>query len=210
MSENGFIDYYELLQLSSNADTDTIERVFRHLAKKFHPDNKESGDIDQFHRIVEAHRILSSPESRAGYDVKYQDYWNQRWKVASEAGKGSAFGNDQENRETILSMLYVQRRRDMKKPGMGDYEAARLLGIPLELVEFHMWYLRAKGWVERLDTGYLAITALGVDQVEQGQFRPRGDHMLKAGGVTSEDPEESTKRSVTGNLFEFPTVTESN
>ncbi|MBP1733402.1 MAG: hypothetical protein H6Q55_3831, partial [Deltaproteobacteria bacterium] len=27
MSENGFIDYYELLQLNSNAGSDTIERV---------------------------------------------------------------------------------------------------------------------------------------------------------------------------------------
>jgi DnaJ-class molecular chaperone len=62
VSENGFIDYYELLQLSSNADTDTIERVFRHLARKLHPDNKESGDTDRFLLIVEAHRILSDPE----------------------------------------------------------------------------------------------------------------------------------------------------
>jgi len=37
VSKTGFIDYYELLQLSSNADSDTIERVFRHLAKKLHP-----------------------------------------------------------------------------------------------------------------------------------------------------------------------------
>ena len=28
-----FIDYYELLQVSPNADEDTIQRVFRHLAK---------------------------------------------------------------------------------------------------------------------------------------------------------------------------------
>jgi hypothetical protein len=205
VSENGFIDYYELLQLSSNADTDTVERVFRHLAKKFHPDNKESGDIDRFHLIIEAHRTLSNPESRAGYDVKYQEYWNCKWKVASEANTGTAFGDDQENREGILSMLYVQRRRDMKKPGLGDYDVARLLGTPLEMLEFHVWYLKAKGWVERLDTGYLAITALGVDQVEQGQLRLRNDHMLKAGGVAPEDSEKPTMRSVTGDLPEFPT-----
>jgi curved DNA-binding protein CbpA len=125
MNENGFIDYYELLQLSSNADADTVERVFRHLAKKFHPDNTESGDIDRFHTIVEAHRVLSNPESRAGYDVKYQEYWNRKWNVASEAKSGGAFGGDQEARESMLSLLYVQRRRDMKKPGLGDYEVAR-------------------------------------------------------------------------------------
>ena len=126
MSENDFIDYYELLQLSSNADADTIERVFRYLAKKFHPDNKESGDTDRFRLIVEAHRTLSNPENRAAYDVKYQDYWNRKWKLASEASKvtsvasnGTAFGDDRENRESLLSILYVQRRRDMKNPGSG-------------------------------------------------------------------------------------------
>lgn len=204
-NNNGFIDYYELLQLSSNADNDTIERVFRHLAKKFHPDNKESGDIDRFHQIVEAHRTLSNPESRAGYDLKYQDYWNAKWNVASEASKRTAFGNDQENREGILSMLYVQRRRDMKKPGLGDYDVSRLLGIPLELLDFHVWYLKAKGWVERLDTGYLAITALGVDQVEQGHLRIRKDQMIEAGGSAPEEPKEQTTRSITGNMSEFQT-----
>lgn len=208
MNNNGFIDYYELLQLSSNADNDTIERVFRHLAKKFHPDNKESGDIERFHQIVEAHRTLSNPESRAGYDLKYQDYWNAKWKVASEASKRTAFGNDQENREGILSMLYVQRRRDMKKPGLGDYDVSRLLGIPLELLDFHVWYLKAKGWVERLDTGYLAITALGVDQVEQGRLHLRDDRMLKSGDTAPDGDEEITAHSITGDLPEFPTDTE--
>ena len=96
VSKTDFVDYYELLQLSSNADTDTIERVFRHLAKKLHPDNTESADPDRFRLIVEAHRILSDPEARAGYDVKYQDYWNRKWKLASEANDGSAFGDDRE------------------------------------------------------------------------------------------------------------------
>ncbi|OPY80990.1 MAG: Chaperone protein DnaJ [Syntrophorhabdus sp. PtaU1.Bin153] len=183
MSEDNFIDYYELLQLSPNADTDTIERVFRHLAKKLHPDNKESGDTDRFRMIVEAYRALSNPENRAGYDVRYQDYWNRRWKIASEAKNRTAFGDDRENRESMLSILYVQRRRDMKKPGMGSYEIASLLDMPMELVEFHVWYLKAKGWVERLDTGHLAITASGADQVERGRLRLTNDHMLTAGGA---------------------------
>jgi curved DNA-binding protein len=204
MSENGFIDYYDLLQLSSNADTDTIERVFRHLARKFHPDNKESGDTDKFRVIVEAYRTLSKPVSRAGYDVKYQDYWNRKWKVVSEAGNGARFDDDSENRESLLSILYVQRRRDMKKPGLGDYELARLLSIPLELVEFHVWYLKGKGWVERLDTGQLAISALGVDQVEQGRLRLRTDNMLTAGGVPPEDGEGRTVRFGSPNVPEFP------
>ncbi|MGZ3593294.1 MAG: DnaJ domain-containing protein [Syntrophales bacterium] len=195
MSETGFVDYYELLQLSSNADADTIDRVFRHLAKKFHPDNIDSADSDKFRLLLEAHRTLADPEARAGYDVKYQDYWNRKWQLASEASDGDAFGNDRETRESLLSLMYVQRRRDMKKPGLGDYEMAHLLRMPLELVEFHVWYLKAKGWVERLETGQLAISALGVDEVEQGRLRLRQDRLLTAHGVTPESAEGQAAHS---------------
>ncbi len=117
VNENGFVDFYELLQLSSNADTDTIERVFRHLAKKTHPDNRESADPDRFRLIIEAYRTLSNPELRAGYDVKYQDYWNRKWQLVSEAGDGIAFGDDVETRKSLLSLFYVQRRRNTGRPG---------------------------------------------------------------------------------------------
>ena len=196
MSEQDFVDYYELLQLSSGADSETIERVFHYFAKKFHPDNKDTGDTDRFRLIVEAYRALTDPETRAAYDVKYHEYWNRRWGIVSEASKWSAseptngtdFTDDGKHRGNILSILYLQRRHNMKRPGLGDYELARLLRIPIELVEFHLWYLRAKGWVERLDTGQLAITATGVDQVEQTQTQSRNDHMLHAGRIL---PEES-------------------
>ncbi|HET6490603.1 MAG TPA: DnaJ domain-containing protein [Syntrophales bacterium] len=204
MSKTDFIDYYELLQLSSNADTDTIERVFRHLAKKLHPDNTESADSDRFRLIVEAHRILSNAETRAGYDVKYQDYWNRKWKLASEASDGTAFGDDREIRESLLSMLYIQRRRNMKHPGLGDYDMARLLSKPIELVEFHLWYLKAKGWVERLDTGLLAISALGVDQVEQSRLRLGKDRLLTADGAAPRGTEGRAANSGTEDLLVSP------
>ncbi|NLN60863.1 MAG: J domain-containing protein [Deltaproteobacteria bacterium] len=62
MTEEGFVDYYELLQLNPNADGDTIERVFRHLAKKYHPDHPSSGDEDRFRLILKAYRTLSNPD----------------------------------------------------------------------------------------------------------------------------------------------------
>ena len=39
MSPKSDGDYYEVLQVSRNADFETIERVFRLLAKRYHPDN---------------------------------------------------------------------------------------------------------------------------------------------------------------------------
>lgn len=179
MSGKEFVDYYELLQLSPNADTDTIDRIFRHLAKKTHPDSTEFPDNDRFQQIVEAHRTLADPEARAGYDAKYQEYWNSKWKLASEASDTSAFLNDHVTRERLLSLLYVQRRRNMRNPGLGELGIARLLLTPPELLEFHLWYLKAQGWVERLDSGLMAITAQGVDQVEQSRLRLMPDHLIE-------------------------------
>lgn len=196
MSASEFVDYYELLQLSPNADTDTIDRVYRHLAKKSHPDSTEFASYDRFQQIVEAHRMLSDPETRAGYDARYQDYWNRKWRLASEASNRSAFSDDHVTRESLLSLLYVQRRRNMKSPGLGEHEVSRLLSTPPELVDFHFWYLRAKGWVERLQTGHLAITASGVDQVEQSKLRLSPDHLLEAHDSASEDAEECKKRNL--------------
>jgi curved DNA-binding protein CbpA len=184
VSEN-FVDYYELLQVSPNADTDTIQRVFRHLAKKYHPDH-ETPDEDRFRRLVEAHKVLTDPEARAGYDAAYQEYWSGKWRLVSESGNGAAFNQDRDMRERMLSLFYVQRRRSMALPGLGEYEIARLLGTPVELVEFHLWYLRAKGWIERLDSGMLAISAAGVDQVEQGQLKLGRERLLEAHAASAE------------------------
>ena len=49
-------DYYEFLQISKNAEPDTIHRVYRFLAARFHPDNPESGDEEKF--FLEKFRTL--------------------------------------------------------------------------------------------------------------------------------------------------------
>jgi len=189
MSGNEFIDYYELLQLSPNADPETIDRVFRHLAKRFHPDNSASPDPERFGLLVEAHRTLADPESRAGYDARHLEFWNRKWGVASEAAGSAAFQDDWGTRERLLSLLYVQRRRDMPNPGLGELEISRLLSSPPELLEFHFWYLKAKGWVERLESGQFAISAAGVDEVERRRLSLGPERLLEAGsGGKTADP----------------------
>ena len=60
----------------------------------------------------------------------------------------------------------------------------------MEFLEFHLWYLRAKGWVDRLETGQFAITADGVDQVEQNQLRLSPHHLLEAHTSQAAEPEK--------------------
>ena len=62
---------------------------------------------------------------------------------------------------------------------MGVIQMERLLGCPAEHLGFHLWYLREKGWIQRLDNGHIAITAAGVDHViEQDNMILRRDRLL--------------------------------
>jgi curved DNA-binding protein len=198
--EASFIDYYELMQVSPNADEDTIRRIFRHLAKKCHPDHPQ-GNPERFRLLVEAHDILTNPEARSAYDLKYQRFWETKWKLASDASEGRGFSDDNDVRERLLSLYYVQRRSRMQNPGLGEMEAARLMRIPIELVEFHIWYLKEKGWIERLDNGLLAITALGVDEAEKDRLRLAPDRLLPARGS---DGGTDDAKEVRGLVRSFP------
>jgi curved DNA-binding protein CbpA len=188
-----FVDYYELLQISPNADEDTIQRIFRHLAKKCHPDHQQ-GDPERFRLLVEAHDTLMNPETRAAYDVKYQSFWERKWRLAADASHGRGFQDDKDVRERMLSLYYVQRRSKMQNPGLGEMEVARLMRVPVELVEFHIWYLREKGWIERLENGLLAITAPGVDEVEKERLRLTPDRLLTGHSLGEERNEVKERR----------------
>ena len=63
-------DYYEVLQINRNADAETVQRVYRFMAARFHPDNSKTGDIERFLLLRQAYEVLSAPELRAKYDAK--------------------------------------------------------------------------------------------------------------------------------------------
>lgn len=183
MGEEPFRDYYEDLQLSSNADSETIERVYRVLAKRFHPDNQTAGNADRFNQISEAYRILRDPESRAAYDVQYDRRRQESLEILEEASAGDGFEDDERIYKGILSLLFISRRRDVDKGGIGEMEIERFLNCPAEHLKFHLWYLRQKGWIERTDTGLLAITADGVDKVLSEKLLFRKDRLLSDSGL---------------------------
>jgi curved DNA-binding protein len=172
-------DHYEILQLSPSADRDTIDRVFRHLAKRFHPDNPETGDAEHYGRIREAFEVLADPERRASYDATYEREREARWRVFDQDSAGDDVTADRQVREAILSLLYTARRNDPDRPGVGIVEMERVLGCPEEHMKFHIWYLRENGWLTRLETGAFAITASGVDRVmEMGGPKDRRARLM--------------------------------
>jgi curved DNA-binding protein CbpA len=168
MAEQTSTDYYELLQISPNAETDTIHRVYRLLAQRFHPDNQETGDARKFRQLHDAYMVLSDPEKRAQFDVFHQKQRGDRWRLVS-AGERSETDVDAEKltRLTVLEVLYTRRRVEPQEPGIFDRDMEQLIGRPREHLEFTYWYLMQKGMIARGEQSRLLITAHGVDYLEE-------------------------------------------
>ena len=164
MSNNqDFVDFYEVLESSCNASFETIEQTFRFLAKRYHPDSSEQGDKQRFSEIVEAYETLRDPEKRAAYDSRFESHKNETTAIVREAGHAST---DTSDRHRLLTLLYAQRRRNMSSPGVGIATLEDMMKLSMEVLEFHLWYFREKGWINREESGTLSISAAGVDKIE--------------------------------------------
>ena len=61
-------DYYKTLGVEKKATKEEIQRAYRKLARKYHPDiNKASNAEEKFKQINEAYEVLGDPEKRAKY-----------------------------------------------------------------------------------------------------------------------------------------------
>jgi curved DNA-binding protein CbpA len=178
MEASTFADCYEILEISPNANSETIDRVFRYLAQRYHPDNQDTGDRLRFDEILQAHSTLKDPVKRAQYDIQYKNHSGVRRKLAEEASDDKGIRRDGDIQDKLLSILYVKRRQDTNDPGVGSVDLERLSGCPREHLEFHLWYLKEKGWIRRLEDGLLAITVEGVDRANSENHRGTTSKLL--------------------------------
>jgi len=171
-SESLDLDCYELMQLSPNAELETIERVYRALAQRYHPDNAQTGSAERFIELSEAYRILSNPELRAGYDVRHRQAKRIHWKIFDQTQATIGREAEKRKRQGILDLLYAKTLQDPERATIGILEMEELLACPREHLEAALWYLRAKGYIQRLDSGRCAITVQGFDVAELGEDLP--------------------------------------
>ena len=174
-------DYYELLQISANAEPDTIHRVYRLLAPRFHPDNLETGDEGRFREITEAYHTLSDPEKRAQYDIVHERRRQQRWRLVSQSARtDNDFDAEKVVRLTILEVLYSRRRTEPYEPSIPQADLEVMSGKPREHLEFTIWFLLQKKLISRADNMNVTITADGVEYIEENYRKTLETRRLQA------------------------------
>jgi curved DNA-binding protein CbpA len=161
-----FVDYYELMQISPNAQMDTINRVYRMLAQRFHPDNPESADTERFLKLQGAYAILSNPERKAEYDEDRRRYYERPMEVFGMKEFTDGIEGESNRRMGILCLLYNKRRTSPEEAGMPLLQMETLMNFPREHLLFTLWYLRQKQLVEFNFNSEYEITADGIDLVE--------------------------------------------
>ncbi len=161
-----FVDYYELMQISPNAEPETIQRVYRMLAARYHPDNPHTGDAERFSLLVEANIVLSNPEKRAQYDVARQSVKIQPLGVFSLREFALGIDGEPNRRMGILCLLYNYRRANPDSPGMSILDLENVMSFAREHLMFTLWYLKEKEHVRQDEQSNFVITAEGVDYVE--------------------------------------------
>jgi len=99
-------DYYAIMGIDRGAKPEEIKRVYRRLARKYHPDvSKEPDAEERFKEVNEAYEVLKDPEKRRAYDQLGANWrageefrpppgWDHHFEFRTEPGF-SGLGDDQ-------------------------------------------------------------------------------------------------------------------
>jgi curved DNA-binding protein CbpA len=106
------MNYYEYLGISMNASFEEIDKAYKKLALKFHPDTN-SGDRyfeEQFKQLNEAHSVLSHAEKRQKYDIGLLNETNKHFKI------------EELKRKAAEKELELQKQIEIRKRQKEAYE----------------------------------------------------------------------------------------
>ena len=80
-------NYYEILEVDKNASEEVIEKAYKTLAKKYHPDLQNNSNCkDKMRQINEAYEILSNDFKRREYDekIKIKIVYIEEYKIINQ------------------------------------------------------------------------------------------------------------------------------
>ena len=112
-------NYYQILEISENASSEIIEKSYRVLAKKYHPDVWPKDKLYlaeiKFREITEAYKILSNPVSKYNYDIQLanylslsnQNYYNMQNNINSNNEKNNSSEEKNTKKKRNLIPNYI-------------------------------------------------------------------------------------------------------
>ncbi len=181
-------DHYEFLQISPNAQTETIQRVYHFLAARYHPDNPETGDPERFILLNRAYEVLSHPERRARYDAERQEHGTRPSALFHSVDFLDGVEGELNRRLAVLSLLYRKCRADIHNPQISLLDLEAQMGFPREYLDFTLWYLRSKKYLQQENGAEFSLTCLGVDYIEDNFVKlPLLGKLLTAGTASAND-----------------------
>jgi hypothetical protein len=171
------LDHYEVLQISRNAESETVNRVFRILAARYHPDNPESGDAEHFLRLKKAYDVLGNFKARAIYDSHLEA--EPEVPLAAFGSKDFLEGLEVEanRRIGVLCLLYRERRFNSEAPSLSALQLERLMNLPREHLMFTIWFLKEKKCISFTDNSEYTITGEGTEYIES--HLPKQESLVK-------------------------------
>ena len=124
-------DYYEVLGVNKSSSKDDIKSAYRRLAKKYHPDNKQTGNEAKFKEVQEAYDVLYDDKKRSTYDQFGHAAFEQGGGGAGQGNpfSGFGFGDDGVDLGDIFSSFFgggSRRTRDTTGPRRGNDSLIRI------------------------------------------------------------------------------------
>ncbi len=189
MPEMEIPDYYELLEISPQATQDTIHRVYRYMAARYHPDNLGTGNLEKFTQLTSAYKVLSEPNRRSEYDAQRATRQPTiRNPMSSTVDFMDQGEGDLNRRLAVLAILYYRRRIYPNNPEVSLAEIEQRMGFPRDYLDFTTWYLAKKRYITRADNSDFTLTVEGVDFIEtQRATIPLLDKLLTNGSHTDDN-----------------------
>jgi hypothetical protein len=161
-----FQDHYAVLGIEPDATSEVVQAAYSALARKWHPNNEQTGDREKFNAVNQAYEVLVDPIARAAFD----SVRGGRGEAAPARFSGKRFFEGLEQfvacRMALLTILYDRRWTKPRTPGLSVRELESLLAVGAEQLQFTVWYLKQKGLIAADDKSNLSITVQGMDVVE--------------------------------------------